>query len=47
MVGMHMGTGDARDEAEKRNMHIVIAGHMSSDSLGINLLPRRARAARV
>jgi hypothetical protein len=36
IVGMHMGQ-EMRDEAEKHNMHVVIAGHMSSDSVGINL----------
>jgi hypothetical protein len=36
IVGMHMGP-ELREEAEKQNMHVVIAGHMSSDSLGINL----------
>ncbi len=36
IVGMHMGQ-EMRDEAEKHNMHVLIAGHMSSDSLGINL----------
>ncbi len=36
IVGMHMGP-ELRDEADKHNMHVVIAGHMSSDSLGINL----------
>ncbi len=36
IVGMHMGP-ELREEAEKHNMHVVIAGHMSSDSLGINL----------
>jgi len=36
IVGMHMGP-ELREEADKHNMHIVIAGHMSSDSLGINL----------
>ena len=36
IVQMHMGQ-ELRDEAEKNNMHVVIAGHMSSDSLGINL----------
>ena len=35
IVGMHMSQ-ELRDEAEKNNLHIVIAGHMSSDSLGIN-----------
>jgi hypothetical protein len=36
IVGMHMGP-ELREEAEKHSMHVVIAGHMSSDSLGINL----------
>lgn len=36
IVGMHMGP-ELREEAEKHHMHVVIAGHMSSDSLGINL----------
>ena len=36
IVGMHMGA-ELREEAEKHNLHVVIAGHMSSDSLGINL----------
>ena len=35
IIQMHMGQ-EMRDEAEKNNMHVVIAGHMSSDSLGIN-----------
>lgn len=37
IVGMHMGQ-ELRDEADKHDVHVVIAGHMSSDSLGINLL---------
>ena len=37
IVGMHMGQ-ELREEAEKHDIHVVIAGHMSSDSLGINLL---------
>jgi hypothetical protein len=36
IVGMHMGQ-ELRDEADKNNIHVVIAGHMSSDSLGINI----------
>jgi hypothetical protein len=36
IIQMHMGQ-EMRDEAEKNNMHVIIAGHMSSDSLGINL----------
>jgi hypothetical protein len=37
IVGMHMSQ-ELRDEADAHNLHVVIAGHMSSDSLGINLL---------
>ncbi|MFA6304512.1 MAG: NGG1p interacting factor NIF3 [Patescibacteria group bacterium] len=36
VVGMHMKE-DNRLEAEKAHLNIVIAGHMSSDSLGMNL----------
>ena len=36
IIGMHMGQ-ELRDEADKHNMHVIIAGHMSSDSVGINL----------
>lgn len=36
VVGMHMAE-DAREEAEKYHINVVIAGHMSSDSLGMNL----------
>ena len=36
IVGMHMGE-ESRKEAETSNLNIVIAGHMSSDSLGMNL----------
>ena len=36
IVGMHMSQ-ELRDEADKHNIHVVIAGHMSSDSLGINV----------
>ncbi len=36
IVQMHMGQ-ELRDEAEKHNIHVIIAGHMSSDSLGINI----------
>ncbi len=37
IVGMHMGD-DHRKEAEKQHLNVVIAGHMASDSLGMNLL---------
>ena len=36
IVGMHMSS-ELRDEADKQSMHVIIAGHMSSDSVGINL----------
>jgi len=36
VVGMHMRE-EARKEAEAANIRVVIAGHMSSDSLGVNL----------
>ena len=36
IVGMHMKE-DNREEAEKAHLNIVIAGHMSSDSIGMNL----------
>jgi len=35
-VGMHMSE-DSNKEAEKANVNVVIAGHISSDSLGINI----------
>lgn len=37
IIGMHMGE-DHRKEAEKHHINVVIAGHMASDSLGMNLL---------
>ncbi len=37
VIGMHIGEKH-RKEAEKNHINIVIAGHMASDSLGINLL---------
>jgi len=36
IVGMHM-SNELREEADKQSMHVIIAGHMSSDSVGINL----------
>ena len=36
VVGMHMEE-DFREEAQKHHLNVVIAGHMSSDSLGVNL----------
>ncbi len=37
IIGMHMGE-EHRKEAEKNHLNVVIAGHMASDSLGMNLL---------
>lgn len=36
IIGMHMGE-EHRKEAEKHHVNVVIAGHMASDSLGMNL----------
>ena len=36
IVGMHISEKH-REEAEKANVNVVIAGHMSSDSVGMNL----------
>lgn len=36
IVGMHIGEKH-RKEAEKNHINVVIAGHMASDSLGLNL----------
>lgn len=37
IVGMHL-SDDHRKEAEKRHINVVIAGHISSDNLGMNLM---------
>ncbi|MEI6266533.1 MAG: NGG1p interacting factor NIF3 [bacterium] len=37
VIGMHMSE-EHRKEAEKYHLNVVIAGHMASDSLGMNLL---------
>lgn len=37
IVGMHMGEKH-RKEAEKNNINVIIAGHLASDSLGMNLI---------
>jgi hypothetical protein len=37
IVGMHF-SDDHRKEAEKHHLNVVIAGHISSDNLGVNLL---------
>lgn len=36
VIGMHM-KDESRDEAIKNHLNVVIAGHISSDSLGMNL----------
>jgi putative NIF3 family GTP cyclohydrolase 1 type 2 len=36
IISMHMSE-DYKKEAEKHNLNVVVAGHMSSDSLGMNL----------
>jgi hypothetical protein len=37
IVGMHL-SDEHRTEAEKHHLNIVIAGHISSDNLGVNLM---------
>ncbi|MFQ5427829.1 MAG: NGG1p interacting factor NIF3 [Thermodesulfobacteriota bacterium] len=37
VVGMHISE-DHRKEAEKNHLNVIIAGHMASDNLGMNLL---------
>jgi putative NIF3 family GTP cyclohydrolase 1 type 2 len=37
IVGMHMSE-EHRKEAEKNHLNVIIAGHISSDNLGLNLL---------
>ncbi|AKM82286.1 TPA: NGG1p interacting factor NIF3 [Candidatus Berkelbacteria bacterium] len=36
IIGMHI-KDESRDEASKNHLNVVIAGHISSDSLGLNL----------
>ena len=36
ILSMHIGE-ESRKEAEKHHINVVVAGHMSSDSLGMNL----------
>jgi hypothetical protein len=36
IIGMHMSE-EHRKEAEKYHINVVIAGHIASDSLGMNL----------
>ena len=37
VVGMHISE-DHKKEADSANLNVVIAGHMSSDSIGMNLI---------
>jgi len=37
IVAMHLSE-DHRKEAEKNHLNVIIAGHISSDNLGMNLL---------
>jgi len=37
LVGMHLSE-DHRKEAEKHHLNVIIAGHISSDNLGMNLI---------
>lgn len=37
IVGMHLSE-DHRKEAEKNHLNVIIAGHISSDNIGLNLL---------
>jgi putative NIF3 family GTP cyclohydrolase 1 type 2 len=37
IVGMHLSE-DGLENAKKANLNVVIAGHISSDTLGLNLL---------
>ncbi len=41
IVGMHMSE-DHRKEADRHHMNVIIAGHIASDNLGMNLLLDRA-----
>jgi putative NIF3 family GTP cyclohydrolase 1 type 2 len=45
IIGMHMSE-DHLDEARKHNINVLIAGHISSDNLGVNLLLDQLDAAR-
>ena len=44
IVGMHMSP-DLRKAAEENHIHVVIAGHISSDSVGRQPADGRARAS--
>ncbi len=43
IVGMHI-SDDYRKEAKKHHLNVIIAGHMSSDTLGMNLLMDKVAA---
>jgi putative NIF3 family GTP cyclohydrolase 1 type 2 len=43
IVGMHM-SDEHRKEAEQNHMNVIIAGHIASDTLGVNLLLDRTLA---
>jgi len=43
LVGMHISE-DHLENAKKANLNVVIAGHISSDALGLNLLLDRVEA---
>jgi putative NIF3 family GTP cyclohydrolase 1 type 2 len=42
VVGMHMEE-EHRKNAEKNHINVVIAGHMASDSLGVNIFLNELR----
>lgn len=46
LIVMHMGEKH-RKEAEKNHINVIIAGHMASDSMGMNLLLDRLESAGV
>jgi putative NIF3 family GTP cyclohydrolase 1 type 2 len=46
LVAMHLPE-DHRKEAEKHHLRVVIAGHISSDTLGLNLLLDKLEVKRV
>jgi putative NIF3 family GTP cyclohydrolase 1 type 2 len=37
LVGMHLSE-DGLEKAKKANLNVIVAGHISSDTLGLNLL---------
>ncbi len=44
IVGMHMSE-DHRKEADRYHINVIIAGHIASDNLGMNLLLDRVIGA--